>query len=428
MYLYFEKFSFFFLIQLISFTIYLVGIIPHIYYFNIFNFYSRINYLIYNPTLLIVVLLLLTGFMLFIYVLSKTQVFLLNKIKPKSVLLISCLTLLIVTKLLFNNVIYNKIAITFINQNRIIDYINDYKKYTQGLTSIENYTCVSAKNTSPSKELFYSNKSDREMLLIIESWGALLDTNGQKACLQIINESFERNQTDLLKSYTIKFATTCFNGNTASAEGRELLNINSEESYRAFLDNDIQPDYNLIAYKNKNKYYTISGFSASKEYGSNSSNAVRFRQKLGFNTNLFYEELSQRYPNNIENTYSSVADEDMIDSLIHSGALYKKVFLYGLTINTHAPFTLDMSHVDKKDYTKNKDILNKYFNGEIGAFDQFYRISKIIEHVLLKIDQAEKAFDKVIIIGDHPNSDIRHKGLYNQEIVPYIVIQKNSSN
>ncbi len=424
MYLYFEKFVIYFLIQLLSFLIYTVGFLPHIYYFNIFNFYSRINYLIYNPTLLIVVLLLLTGFILFIYVLSKTQVFLLSKIKPKSVLLISCLTLLIVIKLLFNNVIYDKVAITFINQNRIIDYYNDYKKYTQGLTTIENYKCASAKNTSPSKELFYNNKNDREMLLLIESWGALLDTNGQKACLQIINESFERYQTDLLKSYTIKFATTCFNGNTASAEGRELLNINSEESYRAFLENDIQPDYNLIEYKNNNNYYTISGFSASQQYGSNSSNAARFRKKLGFNTNIFYEELKQSYPSNNENTYTSVADEHMIDSLINLGALYNKVFIYGLTINTHAPFKLDMSQVDINDYTKNKETLNKYFNGEVGAFDQFYRIAKIIEHVFNEIAHAKKSFDKVLIIGDHPNSDIRYRGLYNQELVPYIVIQK----
>lgn len=373
---------------MISFLVYFFSIIPHLFYFNLFSFYKRIIYLSINPRYIYYVFLLIGLVTCFSFLFARMQIFLLNNIKLNRINLICFISILILAKSSFGNIYFKNYTITFINQNRLVEYLYDYKTYILGLTSIEKYKCASVDNNSPSKNEFYqkcSTKKSRELLLIVESWGNLMDTTSQKACIQSIYDSFQQSNNS---SYTIKFENTCFQGNTASAEGRELLNINSEESYRAFIESNIEPDYNLVKFKNQEGYFTISGSSGSKQYGSNYSNAFSFRSKLGFNKNIFYEDLKGAYPRNRENAYISVSDEKMIDSIINLSQSYDKVFLYGLTINTHYPFIIDMTNVDKVDYKLNKKKLLKYFNNEIVAFNQFYRVSKIIDYVFKKISKS----------------------------------------
>ena len=55
----------------------------------------------------------------------------------------------------------------------------------------------------------------------------------------------------LKNNFNIYFGETCFNGNTSAAEGRELLNMNDEESYRAFLNKEKNPKFNIVNYKKR---------------------------------------------------------------------------------------------------------------------------------------------------------------------------------
>jgi hypothetical protein len=269
----------------------------------------------------------------------------------------------------------------------------------------------------------YNNNLKKELLLIVESWGVLNNTISQQNYINYIEEAFKRNNK-LYTQYNLTYGETCFNGNTAAAEGRELLNMNNEESYRAFLMNGVKPNFNIVNFKNHNKYYTVAAFSGSKVYGSNWSNAEGFRRKLGFKSRFYFEELQKNKNINKENTYNSVNDEVMIDSLINISTFYHKIFAYGLTINTHVPFKLNKENIELLDYRNFTNKFKKAFDDKLIANDQFYRISTIIKHTLNKISFHNNSFDKVLIIGDHASPELSSRYLLNQDKVPYLLIER----
>ena len=423
---YFNKFYLFFSLQLLSIFIYAFILLPHFYYFNFISFYTRINYLFFNYSQFFIPSLALVLGIVFLYFIILKQYLLFRSLKTKKLYLFLFLFTLVLLKSI--NPIYfsnsKNVLVTIINQNKLQEYQKDYTAFIESGKIIKNYSCTFNNNISPSIKYFYNKKDSRELLLILESWGELADTMNQNKCLDYIKDLFDQQLKESKQSYGIHFGRTCFHGNTAAAEGRELLNINDEESYRAVFLKDILPVYNLVDFKNRNDYYTISAFSGSKKYGSNWSNAEGFRKKMGFKSRLYFEDFRGKFSNNNENSYQSVFDEDMIDSLINYSNSFSKVFAYGLTINTHQPFHLDMKNVNSVDYTLSKSKLSKYFKDNTNTFNHFYRISKILSHIFKTIAQNKYSFDKVIIIGDHANPDLISKKIYNQETVPYILIQK----
>lgn len=425
-FLYFEKRALFFLLQFISLMVYVLILVAHLYYFNIFSFYQRTGYLINNTALIKSSITSIFLGTVSVFLLSMIETKLLMRLKEKKLFLISLLSLMLFLKIVFNHHTVSKMAFKVINTNMLGAYLYDYKKFKLGGDSIQNYQCNYLENVSPSIRYLLDTTGKRELLLIVESWGELIDTSAQHQCIVELKESFEKAKKESLYSYQLEFGRACFHGNTASAEGRELLNMNDEESYRAFIDKNCKPTYNLVDFKNLHGYYTISGFSASKRYGSNWSNAEMFRKILGFKTRISFEELTKRYNSNHENSYHSVSDENMIDSLINFSKNYHKVFAYGLTINTHTPFELDKSMIRLADYNFKKKKLLNTFNGNQVAFEQFYRISKIINHVFETINKPKNYFDKIIIIGDHASPELKSKHLYNQETVPFIFIRGSS--
>lgn len=401
--------------------------LPHFYYFNLFNFYSRTNYITYEPTKFILYSVNIFIAIIFIYFFCLLQfIQLLNLIWLKNEI-IGFIFLLFFLKLVlapFNFKIYDRqVLFTIINQNHLVYYKIDYISYINGENKIENYNCGEVNNQSPSIRFMYNNNSNKELLLIIESWGTIKNTISQNNYIDYIKDVF-RNNKGLNQFYKITYGETCFHGNTSSAEGRELLNMNNEESYRAFLIKGAKPSYNIVKFKILNKYYTVAAFSGSKVYGSNWSNAEGFRRKLGFKSRFYFEEL-RRFKNiNKENTYNAVNDEVMIDSLINLSTFYKKIFAYGLTINTHVPFKLDKNNVDLIDYKNFTNKFIKNFDNKLIANDQFYRISKIIQHTLNKISFRKNSFDKVLIIGDHASPELSSRYLLNQDRVPFLLIER----
>lgn len=425
LYIYLNNKYLFFGLQFFLLIIYAGILLPHIYFFNVFSFYARSNYILLEPFKFATYLIVLILFIVTIYFYSLFQLKIINKLKSKKslnyliLILILCKIIIPPNLYLFNFLDgENKITLTLINQNKLAYYKTDYIVFKAGGSKIKNYVCASNNNLSPTIQLMYNTKSKKELLLIIESWGKLNDINEQKKLLKYFEDVFN-NKTYLSKNFRIHTGETCFNGNTSAAEGRELLNMNDEESYRAFLNKGIKPQFNIVFYKNKNNYFTQAAFSGSKEYGSNWGNAEGFRKKLGFNSTFYFEDLNNNNPINHENSYRAVDDESMIDSLFSESALHQKIFSYGLTINTHTPFELDKSKIDKLDYKQFKEI----FKGNKSAIDQLYRIKMIIEYTFNKLGQTANSFEEILLIGDHANPEFRST-IYNNEKVPFINIKK----
>ncbi len=425
LYLRLNNFKIFFIFQLFTIAAYVIIMLPHFYYFNLFSFYSRVRYLFSTPVKFLIYFLLL---ILVFYLISALQFSILQSIYKKRLLLLIFLFFMLITEMIFAPFIFHfnskKIEVTFINQNRASEYCTDYKRFVNGREIISNYVCKSCNNISPSIKYLLNNTDNRELLIIVESWGELIDPTAQDTCACYIKSLFNSDAYTVNKNYQVTYGRTCFNGNTSSAEGRELLNINDEESYRAFLENDVSSKFNLVNYKNQNGFYTICGFSASKKYGSNWGNAEEFRKKLGFKSRFYFEELRLKNKINQENWYDAVDDEAMIDSLVNESKKCKRVFAYGLTINTHTPFKLDLNNSNLNYYNQIKSRFLYCFHNNLNAFNQFYRISEIINHTFNKLNTNNGLFDKIIIVGDHSNPEFGSRDLYNKKMVPYILIEK----
>lgn len=421
----------FYLIQFISVLIYTIVLIPHYYFFNIFSFIKRINYFFITPEKFIIPILIFIVSISILYGVFRIQFKLLNQIKGKFYFLPFFVFLLVLLKFITNpiQIKKNSILFSYVGSNYITSIISDFKKYNKGKKQITSYSCDEEidginNNVSPTISFLYDNNRNKDFLVIMESWGELKISDDQIKLMERLKSRF-LDYNNLSSSFNLKLGRTCFHGNTSSAEGRELLNMNDEESYQSFLNNNSVPSFNIVKNKLEYGFHTISGFSASKQYGSNYSNAEGFRNALNFDSKIYFEDLKDSYEINYENNYNAVFDESLIDTIISESKLYEKVFAYALTINTHTPFSLDKEKIKiEENYMKMKNELLDMFNQNESAFDQFYRIYTIINHVFERLEEDHNLFDRVLIVGDHANPDFNSRGLYNKTLVPYIYLER----
>lgn len=467
-----SQYKWFYILQFVSLAIYAIVLVPQLFFFNMFNFYARMNYIFLSPGNFIIAFVYLLIAAAVISGIVWVQVKLLKSMRRQIyVVPLFALALIIAefaaptaeflsaaaiptkdnTPVNDQLIPWRKLYIDYIGNNNIVQIQKDYHKFSKGKTSITPYQCniiedETSTTLSPTIQYLQDTNAKKDFLLLMESWGELAEPKEQEKLIKHIKTLFKLQGPNLTNNYTLEFGRTCFHGNTSSAEGRELLNMNDEESYRAFLERNVAPPHNITQFKNQNGYHTIAGFTASKQYGSNLSNAEGFRRALGFKSRFYYEELSKHYKDNKENTYKSVFDENLIDSILNESKRYEKVFAYALTINTHTPFRFDVTNnIDGKYYYKVKRELFKSFKENQQAYDQFYRIASIINHTFKRVAEANqtgdastttasrnstgiqaKPFDRILIIGDHANPDFRTRGLYNMKTVPFLIIRRRN--
>ena len=213
----FSDFKLFFGLQLIIIFAYAIIMLPHVYFFNLFSFYSRINYFIFNPLKFIEYGFIVLIAIVILYYFNLFQYKLLSKINPRKYLIIFIVVLFFLKLILGSFNFSNKqISITIINQNLYQLYFSDYKNYKLGGNKIISYQCSDVNNLSPTIKFMYNNSSKKELLLIIESWGILENDKNQKLYIDYINNLFFEN-VKLSENYNLSYSETCFNGNTSAA-------------------------------------------------------------------------------------------------------------------------------------------------------------------------------------------------------------------
>jgi hypothetical protein len=467
-----SNYKWFYILQFFSLAIYAIVLVPQLFFFNMFNFYARMNYIFLSPGNFIIAFVYLLIAAAAIAGIAWLQVKLIISMRRQIYVVPVFALLLIIAEFAAPTaeilsaaaiptknstssdeqlVPWRKLYIDYIGNNGFARIQKDYNKFAKGKIAITPYACNNTEDETsttlaPTIQYLQDTTTNKDFLLLMESWGELAEPKEQEKLMKHIRVLFNSHGAGLTKYYQLEFGRTCFHGNTSSAEGRELLNMNDEESYRAFLERNVAPPHNITQYKNQNGYHTIAGFTASKQYGSNMSNAEGFRRALGFKSRFYYEELSKHYKDNKENTYKAVFDENLIDSILNESMRYEKVFAYALTINTHTPFRFDVTNnIDGKYYYKIKRDLFKSFKENQQAYDQFYRIASIINHTFKRVAEAyqtgeaetltasrnntvtqAKPFDRILIIGDHANPDFRTRGLYNMKTVPFLIIRRRN--
>lgn len=292
--------------------------------------------------------------------------------------------------------------------------INEWWLGRKPLQQLADYS-VSAHQQSPAFRYFTSG--DRQLLIIVESWGAI-----QNPELQAVQE---RIFSDTLASqYLVLFGLCPFFGATSGAEARELLG-KERAAYYSVLNNGTEGQPTLVSRMKQQGKMTFAFFSFEQHYG----NAFSFRQQLGFDQVFSLQELRAVRPAdtelNAENQYVALDDEVALSEAIRQASLFPKTFTYVLTINTHLPFQLSEKHKTSFAYRDFVMRCRNRFPTDV-SINHYYRILVLFKSLVHKLKNS--TIDEVVIVGDHapPFLTEPERKLYSSDSVPYVVLRKKS--
>jgi hypothetical protein len=400
---YHRNFKVLYIVNLIFYLYLILICAARVFYFNVFEFVSRWNYILYLDFSIVAkgfLLIILLSFV--VYLTSKFQKTVINKLNRSNYLVSIVTSLLIIYLLLFVRPIYeNKQYFRFqashngFGHEMKRDYTNFFSDFT--FEKYPNGKSLSINN-------FYESKNDKEFLLILESWGKLKNDSINSNYLNFLVEDIFNNNPYLKTNYKITIDSTNFYGSSIGAEARELFNGKSDDAYLYYMHGkNIKIEYNLMDNKKKNNYYAVAGYSSSGKFGVNASNVFDFRRRLGFNKIFTYENLNKYTNRNTEiEGFSSVYDEVMIDSLLSYTNNQTKYFGYGFTTNTHFPFIYNSNN---KYITRILNYKSTQYLSSTNITENskrlLTRIISTISHLLSELDRKKLRIDKIIIVGDH---------------------------
>jgi hypothetical protein len=428
-------------------TIILIGLIlldivynlSHLYFFDIFNYIGKIPYLYiakfnYSFWILILIslciLFWLCKFLIKIFDL-KLKTLQDEKLKINIVLSVSFFIMVyIIDSLNGTSLIGEKdkgkhiINITTENKKEynvgkslIKELYNDYKFFQLGKKEL--YEIADFKNinsdSSFSYKYFYNSDGNKEVVIVLESWGLLLNN-------ELLKDQIAPFYKIDSSKYKITFEKSYFNGATLQAESRELLN-KVGEAYFSVINHNKCDIKNLIKKKADQDYTTM----AVQPFDGTYSVGAKFKKLIGFEIfrdyKFFHDTLGLKTIFN--NQYQSVLDEEVFAYIFENLKKSKKNFTYCLTINTHLPFFLTKEQKDDTNFINFREIYkNKFPNEEM--LGMYYRMNQELKSIANLISMSD--VDKVLIIGDHAPPYIfkNERNFFAPYYVPSILIEKKN--
>jgi hypothetical protein len=302
-----------------------------------------------------------------------------------------------------------------IGKSLIKDIYTDYQLYKLGKNQVHEILDFKNLNNDSSfaYRFFYNSKGEKEVLIILESWG-LLENQNLKGEQIAPFFALDTNK------FNVKFDSSYFDGATVQAESRELLNKEGEAYFSVINQNkcDIK---GLIQKKNESNYSTMAVQSFPGSY----SLGYKFNKVIGFQKfkeyTYFHDTLGMR--NNHNNHYTSVNDEQVFSYLFNNMPKNQKSFTFCLTINTHLPFRLSSRQKYQSDYISFKQKYSTLFPTE-QTLERYFRMRQQLSFLATIIKNSDA--DRILIIGDHAPPFIfkEERKLYLPNLVPALFIVK----
>jgi hypothetical protein len=401
---FFKNYIFRFLAILLLIISDLLITLSKIYYFDAFNFLQKLNSIFISSFKLKTWLLILFSFILIIlliHLLIKKSIFsTINDSKSDKKFGFYFFVLSFVVIYCFDTVFGSsnlnykpngRLNYNF-SQPMVTQLLQDakiyFKKYLK-VSQIQDF-----KNSKNSESITFkylkNDTSDKQVLIVIESWGLDKDLRKRKKQLQKLLElgSF---------GYQFQLDSSLFFGGTTSAEVRELYN-KSGEAYYSIVQNGYSDAISIPQLKYNKGYNTISLQSFSGYY----SNGYHFRKVAGFNQIKDFSFFKNQSALNFNNHYISVNDEAVFDYGFKLISTQKRAFLYILTINSHLPF-----HVEgkKSELQSQSDRIT----------EQFTQLANLLK---------KYPVNKLVIVGDHPPPFFTRREIdqYSTKFVPAVII------
>ena len=233
---------------------------------------------------------------------------------------------------------------------------------------------------------FYLNKkpySNKILFIIAESWGVARQKEVQQFMLQKIYEQQENFEF-------INDGSFDASGSTVQAELRELCQLQVMNGY-ALSKTPNEKFSSCLGNIFKDKgYQTVAMHGASSQLYDRFS----WYQKAGFQKILFAESM----PANMKRCYAfnGVCDSEIRKLVANEFQLVKnqKIFLYWLTLTSHAPYEPDdliNSRLDCNRYELSKGDICNNMRLETQFFDDLAEL----------IQQPEMKGVEVVVVGDH---------------------------
>ena len=302
-----------------------------------------------------------------------------------------------------------------IGKSLIKDIYTDFNLYETGkkpVSEIPDFKNIN-NDSSFAYKYFYHSNGKKEVVIVMESWGLLLNDalrNTQLSPFYAIDSN----------RFKVIFEKSYFDGATVQAESRELLNKEGE-AYFSVINHNQCDIVSLVQKKVAKNYQTIAvqSFPGSYSLGSKFKKTIGFQEFKDYS--YFHDTLHLR--NSWTNHYTSVKDEMVFDYIFDKDAKPQKTFTYCLTINTHLPFALSRKE-------KSKETFKQFYQNYKGMFpsdqtlERYYRMNQQLSYLAALINKSD--VDRVLIIGDHAPPFIfkEERKLFSPNYVPAMIIVK----
>jgi hypothetical protein len=264
-------------------------------------------------------------------------------------------------------------------------------------------------------ESFKNDTTGNQLIILIESWGLINDSNIQEALQSNINTHINQ------QGYHFKWGKSKFSGSTASGELKQLLNLKGNYKYFLHHRSDTNNIVSIFDYKNK-QGYTTYGFHC---YSENMFNRSVWWKNIGikneyFKENYVKENFNKKIIIDDDGPFASITDVDMFNFMqLKIQNKNTKSFSYFLTENSHLPF----KNIVNDNYpTQNLNFNTLSLSEE--AKNQLIYIKNLLTIILQNLDTNK--WQKVLIMGDHnpPYLNKNDRNFYSGKMVPYVLIYK----
>lgn len=273
-------------------------------------------------------------------------------------------------------------------------------------------TALSKSEESATQHNLLGDHSNKQLLVIMESWGLPNDTGFQSLFQKIISSRAIQHQ---FKPF---WGQTKFRGSTTSAEMREL--VNAKGSYKYFFNlKSSESSFPSVFDKKKSAGYETFGFHSftgkmfarGKWWNNIGLDHIFFRDDIVSANIVTDNQLDGGTP------FPSIRDEQMFDFMVQQTKNSKRKFVYLLTVNTHLPFTQVIG-----------DMPGEIFS-EISALsistEAKSQLKKVAIELLYFIDAIKpEEWDDILFVGDHIPPYLREtdRKFFNAEFVPYLFL------
>lgn len=291
--------------------------------------------------------------------------------------------------------------------SQLVNYFEYRNKGFIKTYDMEGLAFQNTKIRGATKNLFDQNKIQNEKILLVinESWGVPITSDIQKNILKpLLNNSNIKN---------IKQSEVSFNGFTIAGELRELC---QKVPNHFNLKNQTTGFENCLPHKFKNKgYYTVAvhgalGLMYDRQH---------WYPRAGFEKILFRDS-GLNLPNSHCYSFPGNCDRDIAQRIQSEFKNNNNLFLYWLTLNTHAIY-------DQRDLIVDKFNCKIFYIKEDTASCRNLKLqAQFFDTLGNLINNPEFNGTRVIVVGDHAPPIIQsEKSVFKENLVPIIDFEIN---